>query len=482
MPKLNYALMTGNPGGERSLQRSDMLADINSNVRYRNLVGLYGDSMLDQAHTDLTNLRRAVFNDLPVANAMSSNRAIFAINRATSGERSDQILARFLADVASGAIVAAGIGTVIFNMGVNDFPQAPYLDTVSNTWIPLTSAGANVAKNAIRLIDTCISMGIQVMFQTIHGASNYTQAMIDQLEYTNSQFRSFRRHRLFLLEMRDLLRDPLVTTISTLAFRSGYLKQDAGPVFVHEAVPGALAVAARRATLIQAMMDPLPQHYADAALEYSATRSFQRMMNPHFVVGGGGTAGVLGTGGTLGTRPDGGALSAVPDYWTCGRITGDSTSTWTINVKEDSISRYCELVIDNGAANGGVRLHQSIVSNNNWSYGEVLQGFSTIEIANGAVNLACACPYLDINGTINSINSTTTAQGCGNDNAHGVFPGTQVYTFEDATEPVTIPTYESKGFVNFRAAHILFAAAGSATIKVRMPRLDVSQTVPAMAA
>lgn len=482
MPKLSYSLMTGNPGGELSLLRSDLLADINSNVRYRNNCWLGGDSLIDQAHMDANNLRRSAYNDLPLANAMSGNRAIFVINRATSGERSDQILQRFLADVASGAIAAAGIGTVIFNMGTNDIGLAPYLDVVSKTWITLAGAGANIVKNAITLIDTCISMGIQVMFQTIHGASNYSQAQIDQLEFANARFRAFRRHRLFLLEMRDLLRDPLTTTISTLAFRSGFLKQDAGPVYVHEAVPGAIPVAKRRATLLQAMMDPLPQHYADAAVEYSATRSFQRMMNPQFVVGGGGTAGVLGTGGTLGVNPVGGALTAVPDYWTCARISGDVASTWTVNVKEDSIGRYVELVVDNGAANGGVRLHQSIVSNNNWSYGETLQGFSTVEIANGAVNVACASPYLEINGTINSINATITAQGCGNDNAHGVFPGTEVYTLEDATEPVTIPTYESKGYVNFRAVHILFGAAGSGTFKVRFPRLDVSQPVPAMAA
>lgn len=446
-----------------------------------NLVALYGDSLIAQAHMDSFQLRRAVYNDVAIANALSGQRMIFAAKRAVSGWRSDQILQRFRSDVADGSLTASRCGTLIFSMGTNDIAQATtgFTDVVSGTAITIANVADNLVANAVRLIDTAISLGIQCIFRTIHGASNMNAAQIGALEDANRRIRMLQQgRRLWLVETRDALRDSLTTTASAIAFRPGHMASDPGPIYVHEGIAGAIAVGKRLAEIVKSAIPPLPSAYSDAASAYSANLPGELVTNPTFT----GTSGTLGAGGTLGTNPAGGALAGVPTGWNARRALADTTTTFTANVGEDATGRYIDFVTTATTAAGGVMLTQDIPTGL-WANGERLQAFSTVEIMSGAVNLAMACPTIEINGTgVTPV--TTVAQGCGHPTgtAYGAFPSTEGFVFEDATEVLTVPDFTAKGYLAFRAVYAQFTAAGSATIRVRKPRFEKVADVPAIAA
>lgn len=347
------------------------------------------------------------------------------------------------------------------------------------TYISLANVADHIIANAATLIDTAISLGIQTIFRTIHGASNMNASQIAALEDTNRRIRLLQHgRRLWLLETRAALRDQLTTTASTIAFRSGYMANDPGPVYVHEGIPGALAVGKLLADIVKQAIPPLPYGYADAASAYSAGSPMQLTANPSFS----GTAGTLGTGGTLGTNPAGGALAGVPTGWNARRALSDTTTTFTVNVKEDAEGRFIELVATATTANGGVMLTQDIATSL-WDAGENIQGFSKVEIVSGATNLAMAATTLEINGT-GVTPTTTVAQDLGHPSGTtwGVFPSTEGFVFEQATEVLTVPAFTAKGYLAFRAVYVQFTAAGSATIRVRFPRLEKVAAVPVLAA
>lgn len=140
------------------------IAGLQGMNRCRNLVALYGDSLVAQAFMDAVGLsiRRAVYNSIGVANALAGQRMIFVTKRAVSGWRSDQLLQCFLSDVADGTLQASGAGTLIFTMGINDLSQASagYTDAVSGLAVTLANTAENLVGNAGRLIDVCASLGI----------------------------------------------------------------------------------------------------------------------------------------------------------------------------------------------------------------------------------------------------------------------------------------------------------------------------------
>lgn len=440
-----------------------------------NLVALYGDSLVAQTFMDPgTRVRRTVYNSINIANALSGQRMQFVVKRAASGERSDQILQRFLADLGNGSLVASGAGTLIFTMGTNDIAQSSYTDLLSGAAVTLTNVADNIVANAARLLNACSALGIQCIFRTLHGASNYNAAMIAATADANRKIQALCKGRrdVHLLEVRDALRNPLTTTSSAITFRTGAMMNDSG-VFVHEAVPGAYAVGKKLAEIIKEAIPPLPVSYSDASERYSANYPTQLLTNPEFS----GTSGTLNAGGTLGTNATGGALAGVPTSWIARRRANDTTTAFTVNVGEDAAGRYVEFVITATAANGGILFQNEVTSPaTKVAAGEVLQGFSTVEVMSGATNLGAASPSMDFNYTRDGVNASIYAHGCNQPGTgvgnYGVFPSTEGFTFEDATEPATLPAFDSVQWIVSRALDIIFMAPGSATIRVRRPRLE----------
>lgn len=440
-----------------------------------NLIALYGDSLVAQTFMDSgVRLRRSAFNSINIANALAGQRMIYVMKRAVSGWRSDEILQRFLSDIADGSLDASHAGTVIFTMGTNDIAQGSYTDVVSGAMVTLANVADNVVANAARLIDTCTAHGIQCIFRTLHGASNATAAQIGAFEDTNRKI-SVLPHgrRMWLLETREPLRDPLNTTNALYAFRTDHMMNDSG-IFVHEAV----AVGKRLAEIVKRAMPELPSYSTDGAVRYSSNLPSQLLTYPDFS----GSTGTLGAGGTLGTNPSGGALAGVPTSWAATRRSSDSTTTFTINVGEDLAGRYVEFVINTTTA-GGIFLQYEVTSvASKVLAGDSLRGFSTVEILPGAINLGADAPAMDVNTTKAGVASSLFTHGCHQTGSYGAYPSSERLVLEDATEVLTVPTYDSINWVVCRALDVKFTGAGSATVRVRRPRIEKVATVPAIAA
>lgn len=444
-----------------------------------NLVALYGDSLVAQTFMDPgVRLRRAAFNSINIANALSGQRMVYVMKRAVSGWRSDEVLQRFLSDVEDGSLDASNAGTIIFTMGTNDVAQGSYTDMVSGVAVTPANVADNVVANAARLIDTCTARGIQCIFRTLHGSSNANAAQIALFEDTNRKIGMLPYgRRMWLLETREPLRDPLNTTNALYAFRAGHMMNDSG-VLVHEAVPGAVAVGKRLAEIVRKAIPDLPSFYADGAVRYSSNLSSQLLTYPDFS----GTTGTLGAGGTLGFNPSGGALAGVPTSWAAIRRSSDSTTTFTINVGEDMAGRYVEFVINTTNAGGIFFQYEVTSAASKVLAGDNLRGFSTVEIMPGAVNLGAAAPAMEVNTVKTGVTSSLFTHGCHQTGSYGAYPSSEHLVLEDATEVATVPAYDSINWLVCRALDVKFTGAGSATVRVRRPRFEKVAAVPAIAA
>lgn len=298
------------------------------------------------------------------------------------------------------------------------------------------------------------------------------------MEDTNRRIRTLAQGRRFwLLETRDALRDPSKTTASALAFRSGHMASDPGPVYVHEGIAGALAVGEKLSEIVKMAVPPLPSSYSDAALAHVATYSPGELLtNPAFT----GTSGTLGAGGTLGTNPAGRALAGMPTGWVLQRYPNDTTTTFTVNIGEDDRGRYVEIVAATVGAGGLWLQCESDVSR--IGNGDRWQGFATVEVLPGAVNLAMASSAMEVNVTAGGTASSIFAQGLGHPGGtvYGAFPSDGAFAFEDAMEVLTVPTdVTARNWLVCRAAGIGFIGAGGATVRIRRPRFE--KVAPAIA-
>jgi hypothetical protein len=271
--------------------------------------------------------------------------------------------------------------------------------------------------------------------------------------------------------MPAVLHDP-ASTPDTLAFRSGYL-HTGDAVLAHEGVTGAYFVAKAFAAILREIMRPLPRSFVSRANQRTADNRLQLALNPLFNATTG-NAGVLGAGGSLAA-----GTTSVPYEWTVARNSGDTTTSFQVGVEANAEGGN-DLVIgyNVSVAGGGVRVYQDLAgSSAYWLAGDVLQGFATVAVAAGSTGLACARPYIEINGVTGGVSATIMASGAMSDTAHGVFPSSESFVLEDATEPITAPAYDTKGYLSFKALGLTCATPGSGTVRLRMPHLDVRSTL-----
>jgi len=436
-----------------------------------NRIAVIGDSTAEQIHLDSARRNRSAYNHFFVGNALAGNPLSLTGNFGVSGERTDQTLARLTAALATGA------GTLYISEGINNFAQAPYTHAISGQSIAVAQAGSQAFADTLTKIDAALALGLRVIVALCHGASNFGSAQIGQMFVYNNALRRAAelRPNLWLLDTPSVLHDPAATS-SALTFRTGYLRSGESTL-AHESVLGAYFVAKEFAKILLDVMRPIPRNKAVRANQRSADNRVQLLLNPLFNATAG-TSGVLGAGGALAS-----GVSAVPFEWSFARNSGDTTTTFTVGVEANAKGYGNDLVIayNVSVAGGGVRVFQDLTGANAdyWLAGDVLQGFATTAVDAGATGLAAARPYVEINGTISGVNATITSTGAMSDTSHGVFPATEGFTLEDATEPITVPTYSSKGYLSFKALGITCAEAGVGTVRLSMPQLLVRSTLVA---
>jgi len=418
--------------------KSRMMAssDVAPFIRHPNAVVVLGDSRGAQIHADSTYLNRTAFNHFNWGNALSGNRAVIVKNLGYSGDRTDQVLARLPAAIATNA------GVLYIHCGVNDIAQQ---------YPTAATSGFTAFTNIKKMIDAAVANGMIPLVVVDPGAENFTPAMIVQLIELNQRLREYAEicPRMVLFDLPAAVYN--VATSTTTAIKLiGYLDG------VHQNNLGAYIAGKAFALILQAIMPPRP-HGIRALYESSVNSLVNLLQNPMFTNM---TGGILGTGVT----------GQVPGFWNASKPATGALAVSIADPADGSPGKEVVMAATFGAAGEEASLYQD-TPNANWNVGDIIQGSVEVVVDAGSTALAGAYIYVQCNGTGNSFSSKTTMD---------LFPNTAVGTSEgyrvsQLTEKLVIPNYTTKSWVTTRLK-ILGGAPGTATVRFRRAGLKKRYT------
>jgi hypothetical protein len=429
-------------------------------------VGL-GDSTIEQLHLDTPVFRnRSAYNHYNVANALSGNRVTRCFNFGKSGERTDQVLARLDAALATGA------GVLLISEAINNFGQAPYVHAVTGVTVSALESGAAAFADTLKKVDAALDLGMRVVVALCHGSSNFTAAMIKQLVIYNAALRRMAelRPNVWLIDAPSVLHDP-TTSQAAIVFRTNYMRSGEG-AFTHEAMLGSFYVGKLMAKVMPEIVPRvIPRNSVDGSNQ--RTNGMQLANNP-LLTATSGSAGIIQTGGALAS-----GTTVIPFEWLFRRVTGDTTTTFTLGVEPNPDGNGNDAVIDYNVttAGGGVRMTQDLAGTglpgDAWLPGTIVQGFGKITVMPGSTGLASAQTQIEMSGTLDGATVTQVTHSLLNDLTHGVYPSTEGFSLDLATEPLLVPSYSARAYLSFRALELVCATPGTGRVRVNMPHLAV---------
>ncbi|WP_368508104.1 SGNH/GDSL hydrolase family protein [Bradyrhizobium lupini] len=396
-----------------------------------NTIVALGDSRVAQIHADSIFYNKNAQNHFTVGNALAGNRAILVANFGKSGDRTDQVLARLAAALATGAKF------LYIHAGCNDIGQL---------YPTATTSGSTAWANIKTMIDAAVAIGMQVIYVLDPGATNFNTSMMVQLLTLNESAREYaeRCPGLHLLDLPAALYDPAnasTTTVPLITSLDG----------THENLASSYLGGKLWASLLTSIMPPRP-HGFHASFETPGLSTMNLLANPMFATT---------TGGTVGT----GMSGTVAGSWTVSHggsaVVNASVGTASdgSGLKEQVMATTFSAALDEG------RLQQDVVLTN-WSPGDKIQGSAEIVVDAGSTNLAGVCLYVQANGVLNGTQTAVTTMDNYCMTAGWGAMTSEGYKMLLQTEVMTIPAYQTKSWVT---AHIkvVGAGAGSATARVR---------------
>jgi len=415
---------------------------------------LLGDSRVDQVHLDkgiYLNLSNA--NHLPWGKALSGHRITIAGNQGNSGDRSDQMLARLSACLATVA------GTLYIHIGANDIAQAATgFVSIDGPMKGQTITLANVAQHILANVQYAHASALAANFGRAvivmePGASNFSAAQIGAtLEY-NQRLREWSETApgQVLFDLPAYLWDAAASTASTIVFKAGYMRDT-----THEAAPGAYAAGVGFAALIQQLHPPQPRDLLNVFEVPSANSNINQLTNPMFFTATGGSVGA----GVTGSAPQGWTLNKGTSYGTGSGAQTASISTGT--PADGSPGKECIVAMTFTAPGDTFTLTQDWPIAN-WSPGDVVQAGGEVSIDNAA-GLSAATLYLQANGTGNGFAGRSTMDLAAIDNSQFA---TGALKLPLLSEKLTIPNYTTKSWVT---QHFEFKASAAGTVTARIRR------------
>jgi lysophospholipase L1-like esterase len=430
------ALQTLDPNSQDA---ADLRRVVNGGLRSLNLWAALGDSRVEQIHADTTNgsgpkLRRTTYNHANIGNALAGNRVRF-LNFGVSGDRTDQVLARLPAAIASGA------GVLYIHCGVNNIGLAPYTRADNGVQVTTANVGAVTLADITTMVNAGLAAGMVVVVTGDPGGTGITGGALNQLTILNTGLRALARtqRNVIYFDLPSVVRDPL-GNLGGLTFRSGYYLVEGG-IQTHEATPGAVAGGKLFASLIKELVPALNQHFVDAT--ENATTS-QLFYNPTLV------------------QVD----NNFPVGYAIQKTAGAGGATWTTSVAARADGRGNELTVNYTFASAGdsLRVFQdapggSVVA------GDTLQIFSEYTVVAGSTGLAAVFPNIEAN--LNT--GVFVTSGCASDAVHGAIPTTSDLVIQDATERMTVPAFASLNYISADAMRLVASGPGSGTVRLLMP-------------
>lgn len=368
--------------GSFSYSVDDELSSFSFRQRPLGYTALLGDSRVAQIFTSASNAYSiSGYNHFSWGNARSGKRLTVCYAGGVSGDRTDQMLARLSAAIASGA------GHLYMQAAVNDISQSATGYTTVNTVGPnqgvsvnssnvAAIAFANIQYAALQFlasggqkVTVCLECGTEAFSTTQIGA------VIDVNQSIREMAESVRGIGMF--DAWTEMHDPSASSTTTIRFKSGYAQESAGSG-VHQSNLGGYMLGIPFAAYITANFPPVPYLPSDVQ-ELPALSLRNQLANPLFMTTSGGAG--SGAGGISGT---------VPGSWTVDRSGGGGTQTAVVSTgtpADGSPGKECILACTFGGAGDLIRLRQDAV-NANWNVGDVVQGVASCVIDSGATSLA----------------------------------------------------------------------------------------------
>ncbi|MFG1333975.1 SGNH/GDSL hydrolase family protein [Xanthobacter autotrophicus] len=255
-------------------------------MRNPNLGATLGDSLAAAYHADSQKRNISMRSPLAWANLLSGSRlkmvATSGGNFGFSGDRTDQIMARLPACIASGA------GTVILIAGTNDIAQLyPTAGTCAAT------AAANIAS----MVRSIVNAGAQVVIELPPGAANYTAQMNGILNELNQRLIEFAvtMPRVYLHDSSKMILNP-TNSATVIAEKANY--------FYDNTHPQGLGAYYWGKSLAGLLSEIVPAYPRLGHLNLTDAQPIDYLSNPLLTVQTGGTN-LAGAGLTSGAVPGG---------------------------------------------------------------------------------------------------------------------------------------------------------------------------------
>lgn len=318
----------------------------------RHVVAAIGDSRVDAVTLDglpgATQRRYSAASGLNWANALLGGRLTVLPDYGVSGERTDEIMARIDAAVATGA------GTLYIMAGVNDIAQA---------YPTAGSSGITAFQNIRTMAEKGLAAGMIVVIELEVGANSLDGAKLGQVEELNAQLVDW-AEGIGGVYLNDVRGEMMEAAGAGTVFRAG-LSYDG----THEAPRGSFVHGRVLAKLLGDLVPPRPVA-ARTAVQLPSTGRRQLLVNPLFV---------NATGGTR----SGAVTGPVPASW-LARTSGGASVTLSAQPDPQGVGNTIILDITFAAAGDEVYLSQDVALDK-WDGGEIVQPALVAELLDPTV-------------------------------------------------------------------------------------------------
>ncbi|MFE8582951.1 SGNH/GDSL hydrolase family protein [Sphingomonas sp. NCPPB 2930] len=287
-------------------------------ARNPRLVVALGDSRIAALFFDPSRRNKGNRSPFHWANALLDQRFTLVDSFGLSGDRTDQMLARLDATIATGA------GLLYFQGGVNNIGAVAsggytYTHAVTGEVVTIDTVAAVTARDIRLIANKARASGMIVVIEHEVGAGGYTtQEKVTALADLRANIADFAENTpdIFVHDAMPIVMQPQYSA-NAVAYRSGYSYDP-----THCSARGAYRWGKSLAKVLAGIVTTARPVLLTNAIETSAARRRQALINPLFANASGGTASA-------------GASGTVPANWTVSR-SGSATANVSTAARADA--------------------------------------------------------------------------------------------------------------------------------------------------
>lgn len=391
-----------------------------------------GDSRIAALYLDGARQNRAATSPLNWANALAGQRLTIGATFGVSGDRTDQMLGRLDAAIATGA------GLLYIQGGVNDIGQS---------YPTAATSGATAFANIRAMAEAARTAGMTVVIEAeVGGATIGTPALVAQVEELNARLFAYAEGTpgVHVHDARAAVMNP-VNADGALQYRAGFAYDG-----THVNGRGACAWGESLSMLLTAIVPARAGRLIQNRAQLPANGRRQLAANPLFATA---------TGGTAGT----GVTGAVPMGWS---VTRTGAATATVSTAASALDMGNDVTIDMSftAAGEQIRLIQTIAPTD-WQPGDVAEGVAQIDYLGTPTGLAGV--FLQLQHNTGAGGASYDSMDLFSPNSTGYVAPAHAMTLTLRTKGYAVPPTVGAGAYQSISVRAVASGAGNARIMVR---------------